>query len=122
MLTDWGLKQNQIKIISVLGSKQGVEHVIDEFPDVEVRWLVAVAGALVHWTGGRTELSCTEADARSSSARWTRSSRRRGTSRPGSAMRYVVDNSNQGGVLIRRETASSALELRGPYTATVDTD
>ena len=47
MLTDWGLKQNQIKIISVLGSKQGVEHVIDEFPDVEVRWLVA--GVLVHW-------------------------------------------------------------------------
>ena len=124
MLTEWGLKQNQIKIISVLGSKQGVEHVIDEFPDVEVRWLVAVAGVLVHWTGGRTELSGTEADAdaRFSSARWTRSSRRRGTSRPGSAMRYVVDNSNQGGVLIRRETASSALERGGPYTATVDTD
>jgi len=36
MLTDWGLKQSQIKIVSVLGSKQGVEHVIEEFPEVEV--------------------------------------------------------------------------------------
>jgi uracil phosphoribosyltransferase len=36
MLTDWGLSQSQIKIISVLGSKQGVEHVSEEYPDVEV--------------------------------------------------------------------------------------
>ncbi|OCF37146.1 uracil phosphoribosyltransferase [Kwoniella heveanensis CBS 569] len=36
MLTEWGLKPSQIKIISVLGSKQGVEHVTEEFPDVEI--------------------------------------------------------------------------------------
>ncbi|KAK8849575.1 uracil phosphoribosyltransferase [Kwoniella newhampshirensis] len=36
MLTEWGLSPSQIKIISVLGSKQGVEHVSAEFPDVEI--------------------------------------------------------------------------------------
>ncbi|WVQ96120.1 uracil phosphoribosyltransferase [Kwoniella sp. CBS 9459] len=36
MLTEWGLQPSQIKIISVLGSKQGVEHVAEEFPDVEI--------------------------------------------------------------------------------------
>lgn len=36
MLTDWGLKQEQIKIVSVLGSKQGVEHVAEEYPEVEI--------------------------------------------------------------------------------------
>jgi len=39
MLTDWGLKQSQIKVVSVLGSRQGVEHLADEFPDVEVGFL-----------------------------------------------------------------------------------
>lgn len=37
MLTEWGLRQDQIKLVSVLGSRQGVEHLADEFPDVEVR-------------------------------------------------------------------------------------
>ena len=36
MLLEWGLVQSQIKIISVLGSRQGVDHVAQEFPDVEV--------------------------------------------------------------------------------------
>ena len=36
MLTEWGLAQNQIKIISVLGSRQGVNKVASEYPDVEV--------------------------------------------------------------------------------------
>lgn len=36
MLTDWGLAQSQIKVVSVLGSRQGVEHLAQEFPDVEV--------------------------------------------------------------------------------------
>ncbi|WWC73568.1 uracil phosphoribosyltransferase [Kwoniella pini CBS 10737] len=36
MLTEWGLSQSQIKIISVLGSKQGVLNVSEEFPDVEI--------------------------------------------------------------------------------------
>ncbi|WVQ79386.1 uracil phosphoribosyltransferase [Cryptococcus sp. DSM 104549] len=36
MLTEWGLAQSQIKIISVLGSKTGVEAVQGEFPDVEI--------------------------------------------------------------------------------------
>ncbi|EIW71665.1 uracil phosphoribosyltransferase [Tremella mesenterica] len=36
MLTDWGLRQDQIKIVSVLGSRQGVRHVSEEFPDVEI--------------------------------------------------------------------------------------
>lgn len=36
MLTDWGLKQSQIKLVAVLGSRHGVEHLGREFPDVEV--------------------------------------------------------------------------------------
>lgn len=36
MLTEWGLAPSQIKLVSVLGSKVGVEHVTTEFPDVEV--------------------------------------------------------------------------------------
>ncbi|WWD04263.1 uracil phosphoribosyltransferase [Kwoniella europaea PYCC6329] len=36
MLVEWGLTPSQIKIISVLGSKQGVQHVAEEFPDVEI--------------------------------------------------------------------------------------
>ncbi|WWD20200.1 uracil phosphoribosyltransferase [Kwoniella shandongensis] len=36
MLTEWGLPASQIKIISILGSKTGVEHVSAEFPDVEI--------------------------------------------------------------------------------------
>nr|ODN91121.1 uracil phosphoribosyltransferase [Cryptococcus depauperatus CBS 7841]ODN95573.1 uracil phosphoribosyltransferase [Cryptococcus depauperatus CBS 7855] len=36
MLTEWGLKQSQIKMVSVLGSKAGVQNVQDEFPDVEL--------------------------------------------------------------------------------------
>jgi hypothetical protein len=36
MLTEWGLKPAQLKLISVLGSRQGVDHVHEEFPEVEV--------------------------------------------------------------------------------------
>jgi hypothetical protein len=36
MLLDWGLQQNQIKIISVLGSAEGVKHVTEDYPEVEV--------------------------------------------------------------------------------------
>lgn len=36
MLTDWGLTQSQIKIISVLGSSEGVKHVTEEYPEVEI--------------------------------------------------------------------------------------
>ncbi|KAK4685992.1 uracil phosphoribosyltransferase, partial [Tremellales sp. Uapishka_1] len=41
MLTDWGLSQSQIKIISVLGSKQGIDNLAEEFPEVEI-WIGAV--------------------------------------------------------------------------------
>lgn len=36
MLTEWGLPASQLKLVSVLGSKVGVDHVTSEFPDVEV--------------------------------------------------------------------------------------
>lgn len=36
MLTEWGLEPSQIKIVSILGSKTGVEHVTAEYPDVEI--------------------------------------------------------------------------------------
>ena len=36
MLLEWGLTQSQIKIISVLGSTEGVKHVTTEYPEVEV--------------------------------------------------------------------------------------
>jgi uracil phosphoribosyltransferase len=36
MLTEWGLTQNQIKMVSVVGSAQGVKHIAEEFPDVEI--------------------------------------------------------------------------------------
>ncbi|KGB77968.3 hypothetical protein CNBG_4055 [Cryptococcus deuterogattii R265] len=36
MLTEWGLEQSQIRIVSVLGSKSGVKNVQDEFPNVEI--------------------------------------------------------------------------------------
>jgi uracil phosphoribosyltransferase len=42
MLTEWGLKQNQIKIVSILGSEEGVGHVTSEFPDVEVSYSFTV--------------------------------------------------------------------------------
>jgi len=48
MLTDWGLKQSQIKVVSVLGSRQGVEHLADEFPDVEVGFLSVWSEAGAH--------------------------------------------------------------------------
>lgn len=36
MLTEWGLRQDQIKLVSVLGSQVGVKHVAEEYPGVEV--------------------------------------------------------------------------------------
>lgn len=41
MLTEWGLAPEQIKIVSILGSKTGVEHVQAEFPGVDI-WIGAV--------------------------------------------------------------------------------
>lgn len=41
MLTDWGLQQSQIKLVSVLGSRIGVQHVAEEYPDVEI-WIGAI--------------------------------------------------------------------------------
>lgn len=40
MLIEWGLTPSQIKLVCVLGSKDGVEHVTTEFPDVEVSFLL----------------------------------------------------------------------------------
>jgi hypothetical protein len=45
MLTEWGLPASQIKVVSVLGSRQGVEAVSAEFPEVEI-WIGAVDGEL----------------------------------------------------------------------------
>lgn len=36
MLTEWGLKQEQIKLVCILGSKKGIDNVQDEYPGVEV--------------------------------------------------------------------------------------
>jgi len=36
MLTDWGLQQSQIKVVSVLGSRIGVQRIAEEYPDVEI--------------------------------------------------------------------------------------
>lgn len=36
MLTEWGLKPEQIKIVTILGSKKGIENVQEEYPGVEV--------------------------------------------------------------------------------------
>jgi uracil phosphoribosyltransferase len=36
MLTEWGLQPSQIKIVSILGSKAGVAHVQEEFPEVDI--------------------------------------------------------------------------------------
>jgi hypothetical protein len=50
MLTEWGLQPSQIKLVSVLGSKQGVAHVAEEFPDVEVnplQWQIDLLELLV---------------------------------------------------------------------------
>ncbi|ORY34889.1 uracil phosphoribosyltransferase-domain-containing protein [Naematelia encephala] len=41
MLTEWGLSQSQIKVVSVLGSRVGVQNVQNEFPDVQI-WIGAV--------------------------------------------------------------------------------
>ncbi|KAL7424952.1 hypothetical protein Q5752_000639 [Cryptotrichosporon argae] len=36
MLVEWGLHPSQIRLVSVLGSRKGVEHVAAQFPDVEI--------------------------------------------------------------------------------------
>lgn len=38
MLVDWGLAESQLKLVSILGSTVGVEHVAAEFPGVEVSY------------------------------------------------------------------------------------
>jgi uracil phosphoribosyltransferase len=36
MLKEWGLAPEQIKLVSILGSKEGVDHVQAECPGVEI--------------------------------------------------------------------------------------
>lgn len=46
MLLDWGLPQSSIKIISVLGSTEGVKHVTEEYPEVEVSTILPTVSFL----------------------------------------------------------------------------
>jgi hypothetical protein len=36
MLTVWGLSQEQIRVVSVLGSRRGVDHILKEYPGVQI--------------------------------------------------------------------------------------
>lgn len=36
MLTEWGLAQEQIKLVCILGSRKGIDHIQEEYPGVEV--------------------------------------------------------------------------------------
>jgi uracil phosphoribosyltransferase len=36
MLTEWGLREEQVRVVSVLGSRRGVEHILKEYPGVQV--------------------------------------------------------------------------------------
>jgi len=41
MITDWGVPIAKIKLLSVLSSEDGLKHVQEEFPDLEI-WVAAV--------------------------------------------------------------------------------
>lgn len=41
MITDWGIPINKIKLLCILGSEQGLKHVSDQFPGIEI-WVAAV--------------------------------------------------------------------------------
>ncbi|KZS94092.1 uracil phosphoribosyltransferase [Sistotremastrum niveocremeum HHB9708] len=41
MIIDWGIPVKNIKLLAVLGSKPGLDHVQDEFPELEI-WTAAV--------------------------------------------------------------------------------
>ncbi|KAJ7591196.1 uracil phosphoribosyltransferase-domain-containing protein [Mycena floridula] len=41
MIEDWGLSVKQVKLLCVLGSKSGLEHVQAEYPDLEI-WVAGV--------------------------------------------------------------------------------
>lgn len=41
MLTDWGLASSSIKIVAILASRQGLEAIQAEHPDVEI-WVAGV--------------------------------------------------------------------------------
>ncbi|OAX42921.1 PRTase-like protein [Rhizopogon vinicolor AM-OR11-026] len=41
MINDWGVPVSKIKLLVILGSKEGLEHVQAEFPDLEI-WVAAV--------------------------------------------------------------------------------
>ncbi|KAG1056079.1 hypothetical protein G6F46_005918 [Rhizopus delemar] len=45
MLKDWGLKGSQIKFVAVIGSKQGIEHIKQEHPDICI-YLAAIDDAV----------------------------------------------------------------------------
>ena len=36
MLVEWGLSEEQIKVVAVLGSRQGIKHIHEEYPGVHV--------------------------------------------------------------------------------------
>ncbi len=40
-LEEWGMDMSKVKVVSVLGSKQGLERVARERPEVEVRSLLS---------------------------------------------------------------------------------
>ncbi|KAI0291703.1 armadillo beta-catenin plakoglobin [Russula brevipes] len=41
MVTDWGIPINKIKLLCILGSEQGLKHLSDQFPGIEI-WVAAV--------------------------------------------------------------------------------
>ena len=83
MLTEWGLKPAQLKLISVLGSRQGVDHVHEEFPEVEVGagkgslmsavWSQASVRGMSTQVRARRRITLTFEFGRSSSGEWTTS-------------------------------------------------
>jgi len=45
MITDWGIPVTKIKLLSILASEDGLKHVKEEFPELEV-WVAAVDNQL----------------------------------------------------------------------------
>jgi len=45
MIKDWGCPISNVKLLSVLASREGLHKVQEEFPDVEI-WVAAVDGVL----------------------------------------------------------------------------
>ncbi|RDB22867.1 Uracil phosphoribosyltransferase [Hypsizygus marmoreus] len=47
MIVDWGIPPKNIKLLSVLASKEGLKHVQSEYPDLEI-WVAGVDDTLTH--------------------------------------------------------------------------